>query len=361
MPRTQRRGHTRGRITSAGLAVTTLGGLAAASLVAGGVAGASGHTRAHAAVVPLVVYSAQGYDKAETQAFSKRFHIPVKLDDNSTGPLLTQIEASKNNPQWGLLWVDGATAFANLDMQHLLLRNFEPNVKWNFLGQKAVPQDHSYVPTGITLAGAMAYNAKNTPHPPTSWQQLLSAKWQNQVGTNDPSQSGPTYPFIAGMMNVLGGVQQGEAYFSKLKANGLLVNPTNGPTLSALASGQINIALVQSSAAVGATFSDTSIKVKYLNPVTTLPSCIGIDAKAPKQEQLEAEEFARFVLSPAGQKVMQSGDPTGDSLYYPVVQGVKPLKALPPLTGVKTQTIDPYKWGGLENSVNAWFEQHIVQ
>ena len=50
-----------------------------------------------------------------TAAFQKATGIPVKLDDNSTGPLLTQIEASKNNPNWGLLWVDGATAFAGLD------------------------------------------------------------------------------------------------------------------------------------------------------------------------------------------------------------------------------------------------------
>jgi len=48
--------------------------------------------------VTLVVYSAQGYDSAMTKAFTKATGIPVKLDDNSTGPLLTQIEASKNNP-----------------------------------------------------------------------------------------------------------------------------------------------------------------------------------------------------------------------------------------------------------------------
>jgi hypothetical protein len=53
--------------------------------------------------VTLVVYSAQGYDKVMTAAFQKATGIPVKLDDNSTGPLLPQIEASTNNPNWGLL------------------------------------------------------------------------------------------------------------------------------------------------------------------------------------------------------------------------------------------------------------------
>jgi hypothetical protein len=37
------------------------------------------------------------------------------IPSNSAGPLLTQIRASKNNPNWGPLWVDGATAFAGLD------------------------------------------------------------------------------------------------------------------------------------------------------------------------------------------------------------------------------------------------------
>ena len=64
-------------------------------------AAASSSSSASAAVVPLVVYSAQGYDSAMTKAFTKATGIPVKLDDNSTGPLLTQIEASKNNPNWG--------------------------------------------------------------------------------------------------------------------------------------------------------------------------------------------------------------------------------------------------------------------
>src|SRR5579859_3357344 len=311
--------------------------------------------------VTLVVYSAQGYDSAMTKAFTKATGIPIKLDDNSTGPLLTQIEASKNNPNWGLLWVDGSTAFAGLDTQGLLLKGFEPSVQWDSLGTASVPSDQSYTPTGVTLMAALAYNKQKVKTPPTTWQQLLSAQWKGQVGMNDPSQSGPTFPFIAGMMNYLGGVSAGETYFSKLKSNGLVIHPTNGPTLQALTSGQINLALVQSSAAIGAAIGAKNIGIAYLNPVTLLPSAIGIDAKAPAAEQAEAEKFIEFVLSPAGQKVMQSGDPTGDSLYYPVVQGVSPLAALPSLASTKTQTINPYMWGPQEGTINTWFDGNIVR
>jgi iron(III) transport system substrate-binding protein len=343
----------------AGLGAVAIAGCSSSSASSSASTKSSKSTSA-SKVVPLVVYSAQGYDKAMTQAFQKATGIPVKLDDNSTGPLLTQIEASKNNPQWGLLWVDGSTAFAGLDQQGLLLKGFEPNVPFNSLGTQNVPADKSYVPTGVTLAGAMVYDKTKVPTPPTAWSQLTSAQWKGAIGTNDPTQSGPTYPFIAGMMNYLGGVSAGQKYFQRLKANGLVINPTNGPTLQALTSGRIKIALVQSSAGVGAAIGDKNLAVKYLNPVTMLPSCIGIDSKASPQVQAEAKKFAEFVLSPAGQKVMQSGDPTGDSLYYPVVNGVSPLPALPPLTGVKTQFIDPYKWGAQEAAINTWFVNNII-
>ena len=89
-------------------------------------------------------------------AFTKATGIPVKLDDNSTGLLLTQIEASRNNPNWGLLWVDGATAFAGLDQQGLLQKGFEPSVSWNPLGQQSLPADKSYNPTGVTLMAALS-------------------------------------------------------------------------------------------------------------------------------------------------------------------------------------------------------------
>jgi iron(III) transport system substrate-binding protein len=321
----------------------------------------SSHAAAGSGKVPLVVYSAQGYDHAMTTAFSKATGITVKLDDNSTGPLLTQIEASKNNPNWGLLWVDGPTAFAGLDQQGLLQKGFEPKVSWNALGQQSLPSDKSYTPTGVTMVAAEVYNKAKVTSPPTSFQQLLEPKWKGQVGMDDPSQSGPTYPFIAGLMSKLGGVSAGEQYFTKLKANGLVIHPTNGPTLQALTSGQINIALVQSSAGVGAALGDKNLVVKYLDPATLLPSAIGIDAKAPAAERREAEQFITFVLSARGQKVMQSGDPTGDSLYYPVLQDVSPLPSLPSLASVATQTINPYTWGNKEATINTWFDGNIVR
>ncbi|MHB8459620.1 MAG: ABC transporter substrate-binding protein [Candidatus Limnocylindrales bacterium] len=310
--------------------------------------------------VPLIVYSAQGYDSAVVKAFQAATGIPTQLVDDSTGPLLVKIQAEANNPKWGVLWVDGAEAFAALDKQGMLLQGFEPNVPFNAVGRSLIPADSSYIPTGITMAGTLVYDSKVVTAPPTSWNDLLTAPWKNAVGMNNPSVSGPTYPFVAGLMNYAGGVSQGEAFFTKLKANGLKVNNTNPDTLHALETKQIRIALIQSSAGIGAGIANPSIKTAFIDPSTPIPGVIGIDAKASPAVIAEAKAFAAYVLSPAGQKVMQGGDPTGDSLYWPIVDGVSALPQLPALSAVPAKAIDPYTWGPLESTINRWFSDTIV-
>jgi len=349
-----------------------LGAAVAGVLLLGATAGCSSSSTSGSSAagssgtVPLVVYSSQGYDSKVTKAFTQATGIPVSLDDDSTGPLLAKVGAETNNPQWGLLWVDGDTAFAELDKQGQLL-DYNPGVTLTKAGQELVPTDHAYSPVSTTAVPALVYNAAKVTAVPTSWQDLLGAQYKGKVGMNDPSQSGPTFPLIAGLMNQLGGesggVSAGEAYLTQLKANGLQIHPTNGDTLHALETGQIDYGLIQSSAAAGevATAKKSANydpKVVYLGTTTLLPGVIGIDKGASAKVQQEAEKFVQFVLSAAGQQVMQTGDPTGDSLYWPIVPGLNPVAAIGAMP-TTYQRIDPYFWGPLESQVNTYFDNNI--
>ena len=349
-----------------------LGGALAGVLLLGTLAGCGSSSNSSASVsgasgdVTLVVYSSQGYDSAVTKAFTKATGIPVSLDDDSTGPLLAKVAAERNNPQWGLLWVDGDTAFAALDKQAQLL-DYNPSVKLTAAGQALVPADHSYVPVSTTAVPALVYNAAKVTSVPTTWQDLLEPQYKGKVGMNDPSQSGPTYPLIAGLMNELGGesggVAAGEHYLTELKANGLLIHDVNGDTLHALETGQIDYGLIQSSAAAGEVATakksaDYDPKVVYLGTTTLLPGVIGIDKGASAKEQQVAEKFVQYVLSAAGQHVMQTGDPTGDSLYWPIVPGIAPVAAIGAMP-TTYQRIDPSYWGPLETQVNTFFDENI--
>lgn len=329
--------------------------------------GASASSAASGATVPLVVYSAQGYDADVTKAFQQATGIPVKLVDDSTGPLLTKVAAEKNNPSWNVLWVDGDTAFASLDQQGMLA-SYAPSAPFTPAGAQLQPQDHSYVSVSTTVMPSIIYNAARTSAVPTSWQDLLGAAYQGKVGMNDPSQSGPTYPFVAGLMNQLGGQSGGEAagkdYFTKLKGNGLKVFPTNGDTLHALETGQIDYGLIQSSASAGELLKAKPTpqfqpKVAYLPKATLLPGVIGLDKANSPQVEKEAQQFVDYVLSPAGQKVMLSADQKGDSNFWPVVSGVSANANLGPLPD--TQRIDPAFWGPKEGEINSWFDRTIKQ
>ncbi|MEV6058222.1 ABC transporter substrate-binding protein [Streptomyces sp. NPDC052107] len=352
-------------VTWAGRRAATWTALAAAAMTAATACGSTttSGTGGSTTKPTLVLYSAMGYDQPVADAFQKATGIPTKVVDDSTGPLLAKVAAEKANPQWGLLWADGAEWAAALDEQGQLLKGFTPSVAFNAAGQAALPKNKSYTPSGVTMAGTVVYDTTKTPKPPTSWQDLLTPAWKGKVGMNNPAVSGPTYPFVAGMMNKLGGESQGKDYYTKLKANGLHVFQTNGDTLHALATGQIDIALIQSSAGLGAAkkVNDPHLKTAFVNGVTLLPGVMAIDAKAPAAVQAEAKKFEEFVLSPAGQQAAKNGNPTGDSLFWPVVQGVSPLPAVPPLSSVKYQTVDPTIWGPKEAEINSWFTANIAK
>lgn len=362
-PITKYKGALRSRITAVAL-TTTVASLSMLTTI----------SDAAAQHPTLVVYSAQGYDSAAVTAFNKTNPgFTVTLNDNSTGPLLQQIQAEGNNPKWGVLWVDGSTAFAQLDGEGKLVRGWLPKVSFNKVGLANVPKDHSYIPTGLTATGALVYDSSqiSAAQLPKTWADLLKPQYKGEVGMNDPAQSGPTYPMVAGIMNNLGNyaktknvnaaIAAGEKYLEQLKANGLVVNATNGPTLAAIEAHQIKMAIIQSSAGYGTELTTyPNMRVAYLSPVTALPGVIGIDAKAPKAVQDEAKKFVTWLLSPAGQHVMKTGDAQGDSLFWPVLNNDQPSNSvIPSLNSVPMQSLNPYVWGNQENKVNTWFEANI--
>lgn len=361
LPDFPRRGFARTRRRALFLALAAVA-LAACSSASSPASTHNAAAATPAQVVPLVVYAAEGYDAAETQAFQAATGIPTQLEDHSTGTLLAKISAEANNPQWGVFWSDGSESYAALDKQGALVRGFEPNTgSLNSLGRQLVPPDKSFIPTGVTVAGAVIYNSKVVSSPPTDWTQLLQPQWKGAVGMNNPAISGPTYPFVAGMMQQLGGVSQGEAFFKSLAGNGLHVYATNKVTLGALLNGTIKLAIVQNSAGIGFQFKAPQLRVAYPDKVAVLPGVIGIDAKAPKAEIAEAKRFADFVYSPQGQALMLSGDPHGDSLFIPIVNGTVAHKEVPNLASLQTINPNPFVWGPREASLNQWFTTNIVQ
>ncbi len=326
---------------------------------------------AHAAPETLNVYAALDYSTDVTKGFTAKTGIAVNLVALSTGPLLAKIQAEKNNPQWGIYWADGAEPCAAFDLDKQLLPYQPKSVRFNPIGVKLQPKSHAYTVPGYTEMVGVVYNASKV-SAPKSWDDLTSAAYKGKVGMNNPSISGPTFPFIAGLMDQMGGEQAGKDYLTKLKANGLVVNAKNGPTLHALEVGQIQVALVQSSAAINEvnTFKAKPVvgytpKVVFLSKTTLLPSCLAIDAHVAAGQIGAAKQFVDYVLSSEGQALMAKGAPDGDSLFWPTVQGRFPIPGLatataPSFASGKVAIVNPYTWGPLQGEVDDWFTKNIA-
>lgn len=339
------------RLTMATVAMSMLGSAAVASA----------KTTTSPKVVPLMVYAALGYDQNVVTAFQKATGIPTKLYDDHTGIVLGKITAEKNNPQWGVVWIDGDQALASLDQQGMLLKGFTPKVSLTPLGESMLPKDKSYTPTGFTIAGSIIYNSKVVKNPPTTWADLLSPKWKGKVAMLNPPVDGSAYPFVMGMMQQLGGVSQGEKYFQDMKQNGMAIISDPHQEISAVESGQYPIVIGQSVYGIGAHLKAPNIKVIYPKSVTPIPNVIAIDAKVSSVEQAEAKKFVQFVYSTAAEQARLTGDPTGDSLYWPVVNDGKQLPGLPQASSLPTKVVNAYTWGGRENTTNAWWIAQMNQ
>jgi iron(III) transport system substrate-binding protein len=296
-------------------------------------------------------------------AFTKATGIKVKLDDSSTGPIVAKIEGEKSNPHWDVAWFDGDSTMQALDNQGLLLQNWSPSDfgNYNSLGQSLVPSDKAYFPGGVTAAAAIGVNTKlvSPSQYPKDWSDLLSPQWKGQVAMNDPAVSGPTFPFVAGMMQ-LKGTQGGEQFFTQLKGNGLKIFRTNGVTLKALLNGQVKAIMIQDSALTSAKAKGDPIQIIYPSSgVFTLPDVVAIDKNAP--DMAAAKKFVEFVLSHQGQKVMldpkQGG---GDSYFNPVITGETPDPQRQQ-SGIKWITVSPTKAAQDQSQIQSWFHNNIVQ
>lgn len=308
----------------------------------------------------LVVYAAEGYDQAMATAFQKATGIPTRLYDDHTGIVLAKIQAEQNNPQWGVAWMDGNVALTGLDEQGQLLHGVSPPANLTPAGHTLVPADQSYVPLGVTVSALPFYDSSRIAAP-TSWQDLLTPKYRGRVGILNPALDGPAYPWIAGLAQQFGGVAQGEAYLRRLRANGAIVYPGPKELLRGLESGQIALMVAQSAYGVGVGRKDPKIKPAYISQLTPVPSVIAIDAKAPAAEQAQARRFIQFVDSPAGQQIMLSGDPGGDSLFWPLVSGTPTPKGLPPYGSLPIKPLDPGVWAARQGTYVSWFSANIAR
>jgi iron(III) transport system substrate-binding protein len=344
------------------VAVVAMAVAAAATLAGWGPIGGVQAAARPAAGQTLVLYEASGYAPAVAAAFEKKTGIRVDIVHLATGPLAAKIEAEGRYPQWDVAWFDDQTTMRALANLGLINEGWTPSDVSNYdaLGRAMLPGDRAYFPMGYTAAAAIAYNPKAVPAAdvPTTWADLLKPVFKNDVAMNNPAISGPTYPFVAGILQQMG-MARGKRFFLDLKKNGLQVYAKNGPTIQALLTGKVDVALAQDAALIGQELAGADIKVVYpQSGVFQLENVMAIAKNAP--DKRAAEAFVEYCLTPAAQAIMSNPRDGGtDSYRTSVIQGVGANPHVP--AGVHWVTINTPAAARIRASVLQWFTENIVQ
>jgi iron(III) transport system substrate-binding protein len=308
----------------------------------------------------LVVYAGLDYAPAVVAKFTQETGIKVGVVRLSTGSLMARIVSQGHHPDWDLAWFDGSTAAASLDQAGLLAHHLPAPDRLTAAGKAMLSADGAFIPTGMTLAGVYIYDPQRMAAPPAGWGELTEPAYRGQIGMNDPSISGPTYPMLAGMLENAGGWPQGKTFVEALKANGLHMFAKNDATLAALHAQAISLAIVQSSAAIYFAGTHPGLQIVFPKPAYILPNVMVEAAGLSRAKQADAAKFMAFVMRPDVQKLRQDkGEADGD--YWPITTDAPaPLPGLPPLATLDTAMLDPVQWGGLEDTINRWFSKAMA-
>ncbi|MCA1691080.1 MAG: iron ABC transporter substrate-binding protein [Acidimicrobiales bacterium] len=201
-------------------------------------------------------------------------------------------------------------------------------------------------------ARVIAYNPQKVPEAevPKSVFALTDPKWKGRIGfapTNASFQS-----FVTAMR-----VQAGEArtkeWLTGLKANEPQTFPGNGPVVTAVDEGQVDLGLVnhyyryERAAAVG------QDKVVVKNGFTTngdpgaLINVAGAGILKSTKAPASAAAFVNYLLAPAAQAYFAE-----KTYEYPLIPGVPTAPGLPSLTQIQSPNIDLSDLDTLEQTLN---------
>jgi ABC-type Fe3+ transport system substrate-binding protein len=310
-----------------------------------------------AAAETLVLYT-NDFEDIIGERFKADTGHDINVVQMSGGNLLARIAAERNNPHWDVVLFNGLGSLHNLDSEGQLRRGWTPQNAAGLTeqGKALVPEDSAWMPVGSIASCVIAYRTDRVKTPPASFSDLTDAAYKGEIGQADPAVAAPSYPCVAAQHHSMG-IESARALYTDLLNNDMRVFRTNGPVARALASGEIQAALLSSPFAYGLKQDGAPIEVVW--PEDGAPgSSRGVAIQAQTQNLEPAEAFVNWMLAPATQQFLT--DHGGkDGLFLSPIEGVEPLPYGPPATA--RYDIAPADWAAEhEADIKNWFADQAV-
>lgn len=279
-----------------------LGGLYLGSAV-GGAPAVSAHraplrTASAASNQTITVYTAgpKGLAKDLAKAFERQTGIRVEMFQSTTGKILGRLEAERANPHADVVVLADWSAAQTLANEGLAAPFRPPGL--NELIWKD-PHDRYFAYSASALG--ITYNTRLVKTPPADWTSAASPVWKGKAVMPDPSLSGSAVDFVGGYLQTQ---KNGWRLFRSLKANGLIVQGPNADALNQVLIGARSFVLAGVDyMAYAARKKGEPINIVYPKSGTVVNPRPVLVMKGSHHLKA-AEEFADFLLSKSGQKIV---------------------------------------------------------
>jgi iron(III) transport system substrate-binding protein len=287
---------------------------------------------------PVVVYC--GRSKAMVQgifdAFTKESGIKVEVRYGDTTALANTVLEEGDASPADLFFAQDAGALGALRAGGRLAAL--PDALTSQVDARFRAPDNTWIGTS-GRARVVAYNTdKLKPEDlPTTIDGFTDPKWKGRIGW--PPSNASFQAFVSALRLVRG--EEGTlAWLAGIQANEPRVYPKNGPTVQAVANGEIDVAFVNhyylftlKKEAAGKPFP-----VANFHPPGDLGGMMnvaGVGVLTTSKRKENAQKLVAFLLSAQAQKVFAH-----DNFEYPLAAGVQPSEGIPPLSELKLPQIE---------------------
>ena len=284
--------------------LTACGGGTASTGSASGSAPAASGSGSASSSKNLTVYTA--FPESEVVYYFNKFEEETGIKVNyirlSAGEMLTRVAAEKDNPQASLMFGGSTDNYIAAADQGLLESYQSPEL--SSTPKQYIDPDGNWNPLYVGVIAFACnkdwFKSKGYDYP-TSWQDLLDAKYKGEVIMAHPSTSGTAYTVLATLVQLMGDDQVWN-YLSKLNQNITQYTKSGAAAPNAVALGEAAIALTFSHDGLQPTAEGYPIELSF--PTDGTGYEIGATAlikNGPADEQENAKKFIDWMCSVKGQ------------------------------------------------------------
>ena len=251
----------------------------------------------------VMLYSSMQEDQlvAVKEGFEKKYPgITMEYYFAGTSKVVTKIstEAQAGHVDADVIWVGDAADYVSFK---------EENILQPYTSPEAANLDPAYVDadgyyTAARLVGVgIAYNTVTvTPEEaPKTWNDLLDAKWKDQIVMSDPGTAGTTKYWMNAMMC---SDKYGADYMQKLKDNGCLLESGTTATHNQLAASAYQVGVCLDYVTANLVAEGSPIAFLYPEDTVSIASPIGLVKDCNNEEN--GKLLYDFILSKEGQEIL---------------------------------------------------------